>query len=224
MLARLRRRPRWSGSAAIPAVAPVLAARLLRHGPAVVLHEQNAVLGRANRLLAGCADVLALSFAEPCGSGRQPRPRHRQSGAPGDRGRRGHAVLRSPRRTRSGCWCSAARSARACSATWCRRRWRLCRRVCGQRLRVTQQCRRGGSGRVRAAYAACGMTASFAVLRRRGGTARAAHLVIARAGASTVAELAVAGRPAILVPLPRAIDDHQTRQRPRRWPRPAAPG
>ena len=39
---------------------------------------------------------------------------------------------------------------------------------------------------------------------------RAAHLVIARAGASTVAELAIAGRPAILVPLPGAIDDHQS--------------
>ncbi len=38
----------------------------------------------------------------------------------------------------------------------------------------------------------------------------AAHLVIARAGASTVAELAVVGRPAILVPLPGAIDDHQS--------------
>jgi UDP-N-acetylglucosamine--N-acetylmuramyl-(pentapeptide) pyrophosphoryl-undecaprenol N-acetylglucosamine transferase len=36
-----------------------------------------------------------------------------------------------------------------------------------------------------------------------------AHLVIARAGASTVAELSVAGRPAILIPLPHAIDDHQ---------------
>jgi UDP-N-acetylglucosamine--N-acetylmuramyl-(pentapeptide) pyrophosphoryl-undecaprenol N-acetylglucosamine transferase len=35
-------------------------------------------------------------------------------------------------------------------------------------------------------------------------------LVIARAGASTVAELAVAGRPSILVPLPGAIDDHQS--------------
>src|SRR5262249_30524850 len=38
----------------------------------------------------------------------------------------------------------------------------------------------------------------------------AAHLVIARAGASTVAELAIAGRPSILVPLPGAIDDHQS--------------
>ncbi len=37
-----------------------------------------------------------------------------------------------------------------------------------------------------------------------------AHLVIARAGASTVSELTVAGRPSILVPLPGAIDDHQT--------------
>jgi UDP-N-acetylglucosamine--N-acetylmuramyl-(pentapeptide) pyrophosphoryl-undecaprenol N-acetylglucosamine transferase len=36
------------------------------------------------------------------------------------------------------------------------------------------------------------------------------HLVIARAGASTIAELTVAGRPAILVPLPSAMDDHQT--------------
>jgi UDP-N-acetylglucosamine--N-acetylmuramyl-(pentapeptide) pyrophosphoryl-undecaprenol N-acetylglucosamine transferase len=39
----------------------------------------------------------------------------------------------------------------------------------------------------------------------------AAHLVISRSGASTVAELAAAGRPAILVPYPHATDDHQTR-------------
>jgi UDP-N-acetylglucosamine--N-acetylmuramyl-(pentapeptide) pyrophosphoryl-undecaprenol N-acetylglucosamine transferase len=38
----------------------------------------------------------------------------------------------------------------------------------------------------------------------------AAHLVIARSGAGTIAELAAIGRPAILVPLPHAMDDHQT--------------
>ena len=36
------------------------------------------------------------------------------------------------------------------------------------------------------------------------------HLVIARAGASSIAELTAAGRPAILIPLPSATDDHQT--------------
>jgi len=45
-----------------PAVAPVLAARLLRRRPAIILHEQNAVLGRANRLLSHAGDLLALSF------------------------------------------------------------------------------------------------------------------------------------------------------------------
>ena len=64
---------------------------------------------------------------------------------------------------------------------------------------------------MRAAYDAAGIDAELSpffpdVAERLA----AAHLVIARAGASTVAELAVAGRPAILVPLPGAIDDHQS--------------
>jgi UDP-N-acetylglucosamine--N-acetylmuramyl-(pentapeptide) pyrophosphoryl-undecaprenol N-acetylglucosamine transferase len=78
------------------------------------------------------------------------------------------------------------------------------------RLRVTQQCRPEDLARVRTAYDATGIAAELApffpdVAHR---LARA-HLVIARAGASTVAELAMAGRPAILVPLPEAIDNHQ---------------
>ncbi len=55
------------GFGGYPSVAPVLAARLLRRRPAVILHEQNAVLGRANAFLATRADVLALSFAETRG-------------------------------------------------------------------------------------------------------------------------------------------------------------
>ena len=80
------------------------------------------------------------------------------------------------------------------------------------RLRIVQQCRAEDLDRVRAAYADCGIGAgTCAVLRRcRASGSPRAHLVIARAGASTVAELAVAGRPSILVPLPGAIDDHQT--------------
>src|SRR5205823_6127456 len=73
-----------------------------------------------------------------------------------------------------------------------------------------QQCRAEDLARVRAAYESAGISADLAaffpdVAERLA----AAHLVIARAGASTIAELAVAGRPAVLVPLPGAIDDHQ---------------
>jgi UDP-N-acetylglucosamine--N-acetylmuramyl-(pentapeptide) pyrophosphoryl-undecaprenol N-acetylglucosamine transferase len=79
------------------------------------------------------------------------------------------------------------------------------------RLRVTQQCRAEDIERVRTAYVAAGIAAElatfFADVAER---LASAHLVIARAGASTVAELAVVGRPSILVPLPHAIDDHQT--------------
>lgn len=80
-----------------------------------------------------------------------------------------------------------------------------------RRLQVTQQCRAEDIDRVRAKYAELGIAADLATymadLPERLGWA---HLVIARAGASTVAELTCAGRPAILVPLPSATDDHQT--------------
>ena len=51
------------GFGGYPSVAPVLSTRLLRQPPRVLLHEQNAVLGRANRMLSRYADTLALSFA-----------------------------------------------------------------------------------------------------------------------------------------------------------------
>ena len=74
-----------------------------------------------------------------------------------------------------------------------------------------QQCRAEDLGRVRAAYDLAGIDAELAPFFPNVAEKLAtAHLVIARAGASTVAELAIAGRPAILVPLPGAIDDHQS--------------
>jgi len=81
-----------------------------------------------------------------------------------------------------------------------------------QRIRVTQQCRPEDLARVTEAYAEIGVEATlesfFADLPRR---MAAAHLVIGRAGASTVSELTAIGRPAILVPYPHAVDDHQAR-------------
>lgn len=80
-----------------------------------------------------------------------------------------------------------------------------------RRLQVTQQCRVEDIDAVRARYRTLGIPADLAtymtdIPERLAWT----HLVIGRAGASTVAELTAAGRPAILVPLPSATDDHQT--------------
>jgi UDP-N-acetylglucosamine--N-acetylmuramyl-(pentapeptide) pyrophosphoryl-undecaprenol N-acetylglucosamine transferase len=79
------------------------------------------------------------------------------------------------------------------------------------RLRVVQQCRPENLDTVRATYQQSGIAAELAAYLEDLPTVLAqSHLVVARAGASTIAELTVAGRPAILVPLPSAMDDHQT--------------
>jgi UDP-N-acetylglucosamine--N-acetylmuramyl-(pentapeptide) pyrophosphoryl-undecaprenol N-acetylglucosamine transferase len=79
------------------------------------------------------------------------------------------------------------------------------------RLRLVQQTRAEDRDAVAAALATAGVAAEvapfFADLPRK---IADAHLVIARAGASTIAELACIGRPSLLVPLPSATDDHQT--------------
>lgn len=195
------------GFGGYPAVAPVLAARSLGRRPAIVLHEQNAVAGRANRLLARVADRSAISFANTAGApagavlvGNPVRPALAAlaGGAyvpPGDGpcrvlvlggslGARVFSDIVPP--------ALAAHPQR-------------------DRLRVTQQCRAEDLERVRAAYARAGIAAELATFFDDvAALLTTAHLVITRAGASTVAELAVAGRPAILVPLPGAIDDHQS--------------
>jgi UDP-N-acetylglucosamine--N-acetylmuramyl-(pentapeptide) pyrophosphoryl-undecaprenol N-acetylglucosamine transferase len=73
-----------------------------------------------------------------------------------------------------------------------------------------QQCREEDLARVEAAYRAAGIRAHLAIFFRNLPEEMAkAHIVIGRAGASTVAELTVMGRPSILVPLPHAIDNDQ---------------
>jgi UDP-N-acetylglucosamine--N-acetylmuramyl-(pentapeptide) pyrophosphoryl-undecaprenol N-acetylglucosamine transferase len=80
-----------------------------------------------------------------------------------------------------------------------------------RRLQVTQQCRAEDIEEVRSKYARLGIPADLATyLSDMPDKLAWAHLVIARAGASTIAELTAAGRPAILIPLPSATDDHQT--------------
>jgi UDP-N-acetylglucosamine--N-acetylmuramyl-(pentapeptide) pyrophosphoryl-undecaprenol N-acetylglucosamine transferase len=198
------------GFGGYPSVAPVLATRLLRPRPTVVLHEQNAVLGRANRFLARHTDALALSFAAT-----ERVPESAATVVTGNPVRKAIAVLADapylpPTEVVRLLILGGSLGARVFSDVVPAALAALPETL-RSRLAVTQQCRQEDLARVRSAYAASGIAAELAAFF--GDVAErlaAAHLVIARAGASTVAELAVAGRPAILVPLPGAIDDHQS--------------
>jgi UDP-N-acetylglucosamine--N-acetylmuramyl-(pentapeptide) pyrophosphoryl-undecaprenol N-acetylglucosamine transferase len=198
------------GFGGYPSVAPVLAARLLRHRPAVILHEQNAVLGRANRFLAGRADVLALGF-------------DRTEGVPGDvrtevTGNPVRPAIIALSRTSYIAATGRIRLLVLGGSLGARvfsdivpAALRSLPDALRARLSVVQQTRPEDLERVKAAYASSGIAAELSVFFPDvAARLVAAHLVIARAGASTVAELAVAGRPSILVPLPGAIDDHQS--------------
>jgi len=80
-----------------------------------------------------------------------------------------------------------------------------------RRLQIVQQCRPEDIDRVRGRYAELGIPAELLTyIEDMPAKLADAHLVIGRAGASTIAELSAAGRPAILIPYAAATDDHQT--------------
>lgn len=195
------------GFGGYPCVAPVLAARLTRHRPAVILHEQNAVLGRANRFLARRADLLALSFA---GTARVPENAATLVTGNPVRPAITATTYVPPGDTLRLLVLGGSLGARVFSDVVPPALAHLPAEL-RAKLLVTQQCRAEDLLRVRTAYDAVGIDADlspfFADVAEK---LAAAHLVLARAGASTVAELAIVGRPAILVPLPGAIDDHQS--------------
>jgi UDP-N-acetylglucosamine--N-acetylmuramyl-(pentapeptide) pyrophosphoryl-undecaprenol N-acetylglucosamine transferase len=198
------------GFGGYPCVAPVLATRLMRHRPTVILHEQNAVLGRANRFLSRHADLLALSFAAT-----ERVPESAATAVTGNPVRPAIASLASlryapPTDELRVLVLGGSLGARVFSDIVPPALAALPDAL-RARLSVVQQCRAEDLDRVRAAYASTGIDAELAAFFPDvAARLAAAHFVIARAGASTVVELAIAGRPAILVPLPGAIDDHQS--------------
>ncbi|TLU73508.1 UDP-N-acetylglucosamine--N-acetylmuramyl-(pentapeptide) pyrophosphoryl-undecaprenol N-acetylglucosamine transferase [Lichenicoccus roseus] len=199
------------GFGGYPSVPPLVAARSLgRRRPAVVLHEGNAVLGLANAQLARFADAVATSYpdtarlpmgAEVTVTGMPVRPdiaalAGRPYEAPGE-------IINLL------IW-GGSLGAKVFSDIMpdVLQRFEPGLRA---RLRITQQARAEDVERVRAAYAQAGIPAEVApflydIPRRLA----EAHLVIGRAGGSSVAEITVAGRPALLVPLPIAASDEQT--------------
>ncbi|MBY0337041.1 MAG: undecaprenyldiphospho-muramoylpentapeptide beta-N-acetylglucosaminyltransferase [Acetobacteraceae bacterium] len=198
------------GFGGYPSIPPSLAALSLGgRRPRLVLHEQNAVLGRANRFLGARADALALSHATttrvPDGArvtvtGNPVRPAVAAlAGHPYPPADGALRLLVIGGSLGARVFADLIPAAVAELPSGLR-----------DRLVIAQQCRAEDLERARAAYAGTGIPVELSpFFPDIAGRLAQAHLVIARAGASTVAELACAGRPALLVPLPGAIDDHQ---------------
>jgi UDP-N-acetylglucosamine--N-acetylmuramyl-(pentapeptide) pyrophosphoryl-undecaprenol N-acetylglucosamine transferase len=194
------------------AAAPVGVAAAILRVPLLV-HEQNAVLGRANRLSARRAARLALTFEATRGAEIVPAERRVVTGNPV---RTEVAALRgTPYRPAASDQAlsvlvvGGSQGARILSEVVPAAIARLTKDE-RARIALTQQCRPDDLERVASAYAGLGFRAELASffedLPQR---MAASHLVISRAGASTVAELLALGRPALLVPFRFAAEDHQ---------------
>ncbi|MEX2648623.1 MAG: UDP-N-acetylglucosamine--N-acetylmuramyl-(pentapeptide) pyrophosphoryl-undecaprenol N-acetylglucosamine transferase [Alphaproteobacteria bacterium] len=200
------------GFGGYPSVPPVLAATRL--GVPAIIHEQNAVLGRANRLLSTRVAAVAVAFeaterVRPALRGRVHligNPVRREIGALTAEPYVPPRVVGPFRLLVTG----GSQGARVMADVVPGAVALLPATVRGM-LAIVQQCRAEDLDRVRATYAAQGVDARLAPFFDDIACRLAeAHLVIARAGASTVAELTAAGRPAILVPYRFATDDHQS--------------
>ncbi len=198
----------FGGYAALPAV--FAATRL---GIPTVIHEQNAVLGRANRLLASRAKRIATAFEHVRfvgrDSGRAVRTGMPVRPAVAEMRDRPYPALAAEGPVRL-LVIGGSQGARALSEVVPAALARLPEPL-RRRVAVSQQCRPEDIDGVRAAYDGTGIDATLATFFDDVPQRLAeAHLVICRSGASTVAELTTVGRPAILVPYPHAVDDHQT--------------
>jgi UDP-N-acetylglucosamine--N-acetylmuramyl-(pentapeptide) pyrophosphoryl-undecaprenol N-acetylglucosamine transferase len=200
------------GFGGYPALPALLAAH--RSGIATLIHEQNAVLGRVNRFLSGRVDAIATAYEQV--DRLAPKNRHKLH-LVGNPVREEIVALRNqpfPALTPDGIFrilvIGGSQGASILS--------RVVPAGLGllpdhfrRRLQVTQQCRPEDIETVREQYAGLGIPADLSTYMSDIPERLAwSHLVIGRAGASTVAELTVAGRPAILIPFAAATDDHQT--------------
>jgi UDP-N-acetylglucosamine--N-acetylmuramyl-(pentapeptide) pyrophosphoryl-undecaprenol N-acetylglucosamine transferase len=198
----------FGGYPALPALLAATSAKI-----PTVIHEQNAVLGRVNRFLARRVDAIATSYKQvqrldPMHTGKahlvgnpvraevlalrdEPYPPFDEEGL--------FRVLVTGGSQGASVLAEVVPDGLAMLPPNLR-----------HRLQVTQQCRADDLDAVRKRYAEHGIPAELGTYFEDMASRLAdAHLFIGRAGASTIAELTVAGRPAILVPLPIATDDHQ---------------
>ncbi|MHA6334368.1 UDP-N-acetylglucosamine--N-acetylmuramyl-(pentapeptide) pyrophosphoryl-undecaprenol N-acetylglucosamine transferase [Qipengyuania sp. CAU 1752] len=178
-----------------------------------IIHEQNAVLGRVNRLFARKVNAIATAYPD---IQRLDAKHKRKVHLVGNPVRKGVLSLRDepfPPFTEDGLLkiliTGGSQGARILSEVM-PTALSMLPPALRQRLQVTQQCRPEDLERVREQYASHDIPAELATYFEDMAPRLAdAHLFIGRAGASTIAELTAVGRPAILIPLPIATDDHQ---------------
>jgi UDP-N-acetylglucosamine--N-acetylmuramyl-(pentapeptide) pyrophosphoryl-undecaprenol N-acetylglucosamine transferase len=200
------------GFGGYPAFPSLLAASAM-HIP-TVLHEQNAVMGRVNRLLAGDAEAIGVAYDRID----RLKPRYREK----------TVLVGNPVReeiARLGempfppfddvaplkILVTGGSQGATILSQIVPEGLGLLEASLRRRLQVVQQCRPDDIERVRAHYAELGIPAELTTyIEDMAAKLADAHLMIGRAGASTIAELTAAGRPAILIPFAAATDDHQT--------------
>lgn len=199
------------GFGGYPALPALLAATSA--GVPSIVHEQNAVLGRVNRLLAGRVQAIATTYPDVA----RLKDRHlAKVHLVGNPVRAEVLALRDqdyPPFTEDGILrvlvTGGSQGASVLSHV-VPDGLAMLQPALRQRLQVTQQCRPEDLDAVRARYRNHDIPAELGTYFEDMEVRLAdAHLFIGRAGASTIAELTAVGRPAILIPLPIATDDHQ---------------
>jgi UDP-N-acetylglucosamine--N-acetylmuramyl-(pentapeptide) pyrophosphoryl-undecaprenol N-acetylglucosamine transferase len=210
MLARLRPKA-VIGFGGYPTLPPIIAASTIRIPTAI--HEQNAVMGRANRLLSRFVDRIGLSFMPTKLLAPEAEAKARLVGIP---------VRDAVLKFRDVPYVSPDASSRLLLLVFGGSQGArffsealppalaLLPDAIRARITLVQQAREEDLEDLREAYARGGIAAHLALFfRDLPERIATAHLVIARAGASTVAELTTIGRPCLLVPLPHALDNDQ---------------
>ncbi len=173
-------------------------------GKPLVVHEQNAIPGLANKLLAGVADRVLSAFPGALKraslTGNPVRPEIAAIAAPESR----YAGRSGPLRVLV---LGGSLGAKALNDVVPR----ALALVTGERPVLTHQSGAQHVDSLRRAYSAAGVPAKTSAFIEDMAAAYAeADLVLCRAGATTVAEIAAAGVASVLVPYPQAVDDHQT--------------
>ncbi|MFO1123324.1 MAG: undecaprenyldiphospho-muramoylpentapeptide beta-N-acetylglucosaminyltransferase [Hyphomicrobiales bacterium] len=198
------------GFGGYPSFPPILAASRL--GIACCVHDQNAVMGRANRVLARFADAIASSFPDLQGLPASAADKVTVTGNPVR-----DLVLKSraaayPAFDRFNLLVFGGSQGAQFFGDFMPQVFAAMSVEERRAYRVTQQVRGENLDHVRKAYAELGLDSElnpfFMDMPAR---IAAAHLVVCRSGASTIAELGVIGRPAVMVPLPHALDNDQLR-------------